>query len=61
MDQENMRIITVGLTEWVIKEEDDQYFHRPEGDYGSWQPGIPPGTTLTEVALAFHKWSGLPR
>ena len=55
MDQENMRIVWAGVVEWIVKEEDGQYFHRREGDYGMWHPGIPPGTNFSEVDHAFRQ------
>jgi hypothetical protein len=32
MEQEEMRIVWAAGVEWMIKLQDDQYFHRPEGD-----------------------------
>ena len=39
----DMQWVCVNGQEWVVKREDDHYFYRPEGDYGKWTPGTPPG------------------
>jgi len=39
----DMQWVCVNGQEWVVKREDDHYFYRPEGDYGTWTPGTPPG------------------
>jgi hypothetical protein len=33
MEQEDMRIVWAAGVEWMVKRQDDQYVHRPEGDY----------------------------
>jgi hypothetical protein len=53
MDQEDYRIIWGVGVDWVIKRQDDQFFHRPEGDYGTWRPGVPPDTYELDVAHVF--------
>ena len=53
MEKEEMWIVCAAGVEWVVKRQDDQYFHRPEGEYGAWQPGLPPETYERDVALAF--------
>ncbi len=53
--EDNMKIITLGLDNWIVKEEDGHYFHRPEGEYREWRPGIPPGTIDSEVDWAFRQ------
>lgn len=55
MQQEDMRVVWANGVEWIVKLEDKQYFHRPEGDYGPWLPGIPPDTNESDVALAFNQ------
>ena len=55
MEQEVMRIVWAAGVEWIIKLHDGQYFHRPEGDYGAWRPGIPPDTHETDVAHVFKR------
>ncbi len=52
--QEDMEIVWAAGVQWVVKLQDDQFFHRPEGDYGAWRPGIPPDTHETDVALMFR-------
>jgi hypothetical protein len=52
--EENMQIVTVGVSAWIVKEEDGQYVHRPEGEYGVWRLGIPPGVLMSEVAWTFQ-------
>lgn len=54
MYEDNMKIVTVGVSDWIVKEEDGQYFNRPEGEYGVWQLGIPPGTLMAEVDWTFQ-------
>jgi len=54
MEQEEMRIVWAAGVEWMVTLQDDQYFHRPEGDYGAWRPGIPPDTHEADVALMFR-------
>jgi len=31
MYEGNMQIVTVGVSDWIVKEKDGHYFHRPEG------------------------------
>ncbi|MEX2493934.1 MAG: hypothetical protein WD425_19505 [Nitrospirales bacterium] len=50
-----MRVVWAAGVEWIIKLEDERYSHRPEGDYGDWQPGIPPDTNESDMALAFNR------
>ena len=52
--EENMQIVTVGVSDWIVKEEDGQYFNRPEGEYGVWRLGIPPGVLMSEVDWTFQ-------
>ena len=54
MDQEEIRVVWGIGMDWVVLCRDDQYFHRPEGDYGTWRPGIPPDTFEAEVAHCFR-------
>ena len=54
MEQEDMRIVWAAGVEWMIKRQDGQYVHRPEGDYGAWRPGIPPSTHEADVAHVFE-------
>jgi hypothetical protein len=53
MDQEEMWIAWAAGVEWIVKLQDGQYSHRQEGDYGAWQPGLPPDTYEPDIALAF--------
>lgn len=53
MEQESMRIAWADGTEWIIKREDDKYFHRPEGNYGEWQEGPPPDMSIQDLELLF--------
>jgi hypothetical protein len=53
-DEDNMQIVTVGVSDWIVKEEDGHYFHRPEGEYGVWRSGIPHGALMAEVAWIFR-------
>ena len=53
MEQEEMWIVWAAGIEWIVKLQDEQYFHRPEGEYGTWRPGLPPDTCEPDVALAF--------
>ena len=55
MEQVEMRIVWAVGVEWIIKLQDGQYSHRPEGDYGTWQPGIPPDTHEPDVAFVFKR------
>ena len=54
MYEDNMQIVTVGVSDWSVKEEDGQYFNRPEGEYGVWRPGIPPDALMAEVDWIFR-------
>jgi hypothetical protein len=54
MEQEDMRIVWAAGIEWMIKQQDDQYVHRPEEDYGAWRPGIPLGSHESDVAYVFQ-------
>ena len=49
MEEDEMRIVWAAGVEWMIKRQDNQYVQRPEGDYGAWRPGIPPGTHESDV------------
>jgi len=52
--EDNMQVMTVGFSDWVVKEDDGHYFHRPEGEYGVWRPGIPPDTLEADVDWTFR-------
>lgn len=39
--------------EWIVKREDNQYFYRPEGEYGQWMPGTPPGIHERDMDVIF--------
>ena len=54
MEEEQMRIVWAAGVEWIVSLQDNQYFHRPEGDYGAWRPGIPPDSYEADVALMFR-------
>jgi len=52
--ENNMQVMTVGFSDWVVKEDDGHYLHRPEGEYGVWRPGIPPDALETDVDWTFR-------
>ena len=55
MEEEEIRVVWGFGVDWVVQCRDDKYSHRPEGDYGAWQPGIPPGTHELDIAYAFRE------
>ncbi len=54
MDQEEIRQLWAEGQDWVIKRQNDQYFYRPEGKYGDWQTGLPPGVLPSDVEILFQ-------
>ena len=41
MYEDNMQIVTVGVSDWIVKEEDGQYFKPPRGriwSVAAWHP-----------------------
>ena len=52
--EDNIQVMTVGFSDWVVKVDDGHYSHRPEGDYGVWRPGIPPDALEADVDWAFR-------
>ncbi len=55
MDQEEIRQLWADGQDWVIKRSNKQYFYRPEGKYGEWKPGLPPGTFEPDIAILFDE------
>ena len=50
MEQEEIRQLWAEGEDWVIKRQNNQYYHRPDQKYGDWQPGLPPGVFAMDVA-----------
>ena len=55
MEQEEICQLWAEGEQWVIKRQDNQYFHRPEGKYGDWQPGLPQGVLPNDVEILFQR------
>lgn len=55
MDQEEIRQIWAEGEDWIIKLQNNQYFHRPDQKYGEWKPGLPPGVFAMDVATLFDE------
>ena len=53
-DEDNMQVVTVGVSDWIVKEKDGRYFNRPDGEYGVWRYGIPHGTQIAEIDWIFR-------
>ncbi len=54
MEQEEIRQIWAEGEDWVIKRKNNEYFHRPEGKFGEWKPGLPPGVFMPEAEILFE-------
>jgi len=52
--EDNMQVMTVGFSDWIVKEKYGHYFHRPEGEYGVWRSGIPPDALEADVDWTFR-------
>jgi len=55
MEQEEIHVVVSGGNIWMVKRQAGQFFHRPQRDYGTWRPGIPPDATESFVNLAFNQ------
>jgi hypothetical protein len=55
MDQEEIRQVWAEGHDWVIKRQNNQYSYRPEGKYGDWKPGLPPGALKPDVDTLFDE------
>lgn len=55
MEQEEIRQLWAEGEDWVIKLQNNQYFHRPDQKYGDWRPGLPPGVFDMDVATLFEE------
>jgi len=55
MDEEEICQLWAEGKDWIIKRHNNEYSHRPEGKYGDWQTGLPPGVFLPEVEMLFDK------
>jgi hypothetical protein len=55
MDQEEIRQLWAEGEDWIIKLQNNQYFHRPEGKYGEWQLGLPAGVFAMDVETLFNE------
>ncbi|MCA9499303.1 MAG: hypothetical protein MRJ67_16400 [Nitrospirales bacterium] len=53
MEQEEIRQLWADGEDWIIKRQHHQYFHRPDGKYGDWKPGLPPGVVKQDVDTLF--------
>jgi hypothetical protein len=53
MDEDEILQLWAEGEDWVIKHQNNQYFYRPEGKYGDWKPGLPPGTFELDVDILF--------
>lgn len=53
MEQEEIRQLWADGEDWVIKRQHNQYFHRPDGKYGDWKPGLPSGVVKPDVDTLF--------
>ena len=54
MEQEEIRQIWAEGEDWVIKRKNNEYFNRPEGKFGEWKPGLPPGVFTPEAEILFE-------
>lgn len=57
----NMHVIWADGQEWIVKREDQQYFYRPEGEYGTWEKGTPPGIHKGDMDMIFYNNLNVPR
>ena len=55
MEQEEIRQLWADGQDWVIKRHNNEYFHRPDGKYGDWKPGLPPDTFKPDVDTLFEE------
>lgn len=55
MDEEEFRQFWAEGEAWIIKRHNDEFFHRPDGKYGEWQTGLPPGVFPLDAELLFHE------
>ncbi len=55
MDEEEIRQLWADGEDWVIKRKNDQFFFRPDGKYGDWQRGLPPGVFTPDVVTLFDE------
>ena len=53
MGEEEIRQLWAEGEDWVIRRQNNQYFHRPDQKYGEWKPGIPPGTFEPDIETLF--------
>lgn len=53
MDEEEIRQLWAEGEDWVIKRRNHEYSHRPEGKYGEWVTGLPPGVFPPDVETLF--------
>ena len=54
MDEEEIRQIWAEGEDWVIKRQNDEYFHRPDQKYGDWRPGLPDGVFEPDIEMLFN-------
>ena len=55
MDEEEIRQLWAEGEDWIIKRCNNEFSHRPEGKYGDWQTGLPPGVFLPDVETLFEE------
>jgi hypothetical protein len=55
MDQEEIRQVWVEGQDWVIKRQNNQYSHRPDGKNGDWKSGLPPGAFKPDIDTLFDE------
>jgi hypothetical protein len=55
MEQEEIRQLWAEGEDWILKRSNNEYFYRPDGKYGEWQPGLPPGVFDMDVTTLFDK------
>ena len=51
MEQEEIRQLWAEGEDWILKRSNNEYFHRPDGKYGEWQPGL--FSPVTEAGIRF--------
>jgi len=55
MEQEEIRQLWAEGEDWILKRSNNEYFHRPDGKYGEWRPGLPPGVFAMDVETLFDE------
>ena len=55
MEEEEIRQLWAEGEDWILKRSNNEYFHRPDGKYGEWQPGLPPGVFAVDVETLFDE------